>query len=307
MRSRPPMRDRGGDSGMLRGYEAETLVKKTVKRSKAPARRAVKRKPEPPRARKARPAKNRRALVTEAPRIEVPEPPVLIEASGESLVPVEVPEPRFASRTLPPEPERPFPAARRAIFFDVENASRPEHITKVIDHLAVDRSGRRIDFVAVGNWRVIGHDTARLLARHGAHLVHSAPSTGVRDWSDLRIAVGAGVWLAAARPGDVLEIVTNDRAFDAVGDVAASLGIAFRRLSHQGLGDNAAEPAPVVREIATDPRSRRRGRGRRRGGWRNRPRPSTSTSVAAEPEPSVVEGEPVVSAAPPMTLELPVE
>ena len=37
--------------------------------------------------------------------------------------------------------------------------------------------------------------------QRGAHLVHSAPSTGVRDWSDLRIAVAAGIWLAAARPG----------------------------------------------------------------------------------------------------------
>ena len=49
--------------------------------------------------------------------------------------------------------------------------------------------------------------------------MHSAPSTGVRDWSDLRIAVAAGIWLAAARPGDVIEIVSDDRAFDAVGDV----------------------------------------------------------------------------------------
>ena len=89
--------------------------------------------------------------------------------------------------------------------------------------------------MAVANWRVVGHEAARLLAARGAHLVHSAPSTGVRDWSDLRIAVAAGIWLAAARPGDVIEIVSDDRAFDAVGDVAASLGIEFRRLSYRRL------------------------------------------------------------------------
>src|SRR5262249_15028708 len=163
-----------------------------------------------------------------------------------------------------PEQERPHPAARRAIFFDVENTSRSEHIARVIDHLAVDRMGRRTDFVAVGNWKVIGHDTARLLARHGAQLVHSAPSVGVRDWSDPRIAVPAGVWLAGARPGDVMEIVTNDRAFDAVGDVAAGLGIAFRRLAYHGL---AATPVPTSDEEAAgegdgDSRARRRRRGR---------------------------------------------
>src|SRR5204863_125976 len=128
----------------------------------------------------------------------------------------------------------------------------------------VDRAGWRTEFVAIGNWRVIGQDTARLLARHGAQLVHSAPSTGVRDWSDLRIAVSAGVWLAAARPGDVLEIVSDDRAFDAVGDVATGLGIAFHRLSSRALtGAAPAEP----REAASVGESRRRhGRRGRRGG-----------------------------------------
>ncbi len=175
------------------------------------------------------------------------------------------PERIFASRVPPPAPEPPLPASRRAIFFDVENASQPGRIARVIDHLAIDRLGRRTEFVAVGNWRVIGQDTARLLARHGAQLVHSAPSTGVRDWSDLRIAVSAGVWLAAARPGDVLEIVSDDRAFDAVGDVAAALGIAFRRLSSRSLaGAPTEEPRPAA--PVSDARRRRGGRGGRRGG-----------------------------------------
>src|SRR5204863_233004 len=111
----------------------------------------------------------------------------------------------------------------------------------------VDRAGWRTEFVAIGNWRVIGQDTARLLARHGAHLVHSAPSVGVRDWSDLRIAVSAGVWLASARPGDVIEIVSDDRAFDAVGDVAAGLGITFRRLSYRGLTGAAPREEEAVK------------------------------------------------------------
>src|SRR5262245_66605024 len=113
-------------------------------------------------------------------------------------------EPAFAER-VSPVPERPHPSARRAIFFDVENTSRAAHIARVIEHLSVDRTDRRTDFVAVGNWRVIGHDTAPLLARHGAHLVHSAPPVGAPDWADLRIAVAAGVWLASARTGGGLE------------------------------------------------------------------------------------------------------
>src|SRR5581483_11490809 len=194
-------------------------------------------------------------------------------------VPLSTPEPAFAARLPAPAPPRPLPPTRHAIFFDVENTSRPEHIARVLDHLAIDRLGRQTEFVAVGNWRVIGHETARLLARHGAQLVHSAPSAGIRDWSDLRIAVTAGVWLAAARPGDVLEIVSDDRAFDAVGDVAATLGITFRRLSYRalsGLPSEAPEPAPPGER----PRRGRRREGRRPAAERAAPAPAPA---AAEP------------------------
>jgi hypothetical protein len=161
----------------------------------------------------------------------------------------------------------------------------------------IDRLGSRTEFLAVGNWRVIGHDTARLLASHGADLVHSAPSVGVRDWSDLRIAVGAGVWLAAARPGDSIEIVSDDRAFDAVGDVAASLGIVFRRLSYRGLagmpgGEAPARPSEPVRETASrgEGSSRRHWRDRRRGSRQAAPR--APVAPAASRPPAVVPREP---------------
>lgn len=202
-------------------------------------------------------------------------------------VPLSVPEPALAGRVVPPA-DRPLPASRRAIFFDVENTSRAEHISRVIAHLAMDRGGRRTEFFAVGNWRVIGHDTARLLARHGAQLVHSAPSVGVRDWSDLRIAVASGVWLASARPDDVIEVVSDDRAFDAVGDVAASLGVTFRRLSYRGLLGMPVADVPE-REAPVESSHGRHGGGRSRRGRRGRgharpehaPRPVAHPHVAA--------------------------
>ena len=219
------------------------------------------------------------------PIAPAPEP---IEQPLDGL-PLSVPEPAFAQRVPEPEPARPLPSARRAIFFDVENTSRAEHIARVIAHLAVDRAGRRTEFFAVGNWRVIGHDTARLLARHGAALVHSAPSVGVRDWSDLRIAVASGVWLAGARPNDVIEIVSDDRAFDAVGDVAASLGVTFRRLSYRGLlGVPAPAPVAVERVERDYSHDDRGGRRRRRRGGRGRgdhggPRPVHQAPVQQPP------------------------
>ena len=183
-----------------------------------------------------------------------------------------VPEAGFAARVLPPEPLPPRPSRRRGIFFDVENTSRAADISRVLQHLDLDWVGWSTEFMAVGNWRVIGHDTARLLAHHGAALVHSAPSVGVRDWSDLRIAVSAGVWLAGARPGDVIEIVSDDQAFDAVGDVAASLGVTFRRTSYRALAGGRS--APQVEAPSSEPRSHRSRRGGRRGyGERRAPEP----------------------------------
>jgi hypothetical protein len=212
------------------------------------------------------------APIAEAPPSLVVAPPPAEPAPEAEIAEISpaAPEPAFAARVPAPEPERPMPTVRRAIFFDVENSSRPEHVARVIEHLAVDRLGRATELLAVGNWKVIGHDTARLLARHGGHLVHSAPSVGVRDWSDLRIAVSAGVWLAAARPGDIVEIVSDDQAFDAVGDVAASLGIAFRRLSYRVLANLSADEV-LEPEPAGEPRT---GRRRRRGRWGRRPRPT---------------------------------
>src|SRR5215470_11716511 len=204
--------------------------------------------------------KARPAPAPETGAVETPSAP----AGGGALVAVETPEPLFAARVPPAAPARSRPTTRHAIFFDVENTSHPGHIERVIERIAIDHLGRSTEFYAVGNWRVIGHETARLLARHGAQLVHSAPSTGVRDWSDLRIAVSAGVWLAAARPGDMLEIVSDDRAFDAVGDVAAALGITFHRLTSRSLA--GAAPVESSRPASGGDRGRRRGRRGRRGG-----------------------------------------
>jgi len=260
----------------------------------------------------------RRVEAPEEPSLEVAPPPPLEVVEHDPVVPLATPEPGMAARVPPPGPDRPYPDRRRAIFFDVENTSRAEHIARVIEHLAVDRASARTEFIAVGNWRVIGHDAARLLARHGAQLVHSAPSVGVRDWSDLRIAVGAGVWLAAARAGDIIELVSDDRAFDAVGDVASSLGITFRRLSFRRLagmrpGSPVAEAVAAEAVVAEAPREaqprgagghgRRRGRRGGRGGRDRRerdrgPRPApapppvmhaapTGASVASDTEPAV--------------------
>ena len=157
------------------------------------------------------------------------------------------------------------PSPRRAIFFDVENSSRAQHVARVLEHLAVDHVDTRTDFFAIGNWGVVSDESARLLARHGAQLVHSAPSAGVQDWSDLRIGVAAGVWLGNARAGDRIEIVSDDRAFDAVGDAAASLGIEFVRLSYRRLaGAGSAAVAPSLKQ----PRPRSSARRRRTGGRR---------------------------------------
>ena len=173
---------------------------------------------------------------------------------------------------------------RRAIFVDVENTSSEADLLKVLDHLNVDRAAQRTELFALGNWKSVGSRVARMLASLGAQLMHSAPAVGVRDWSDLWIAVAAGRWLATAVPGDIVDIVSDDRAFDAVGDAAAAAGVVFRRTSYRTVPSAAAAPP------AAEPRPHRR----RRGGRGRRPllpRPSTThepqPALTATPEPPV--------------------
>jgi hypothetical protein len=163
-------------------------------------------------------------------------------------------------------PKRTVPAAalrpsRRAIFIDVENTTSEAALFDAIESLKIDRREQPVELTAVGNWRTVGPLVARRLCTLGAQLVHSAPARGVRDWSDLWIAVAAGCWLGRATAGDVLEIISNDRAFDAVGDAAAARGVVFRRLQHQR--------GPVAAVPAAEPRQPRRTRGGRHHGRRH--------------------------------------
>jgi hypothetical protein len=229
-----------------------------------------------------------------AQSIEPPDEDEPVELPDSVELPdLSVPEPDFAARVPAPGPPRPLPAQRRAVFFDVENSSKAEHVSRVLAYLRIDRAARLTDIIAVGNWRVIGHDTARLLAKHGANLVHSAPSVGVRDWSDLRIAVAAGVWLAGGRPGDMIEIISDDQAFDAVGDVASSLGVTFHRLSYRALAGVAIE---VPRD---EPASDSRGRRRRRGGrGRTRRAPMAARPPVEQPVANGIEADTEAHTAP---------
>lgn len=160
----------------------------------------------------------------------------------EALIPPAVPVP------VPPAEPPAAPRPRRAVFVDVENTSSKADLTRVLDELNVEREEHAAEIMAIGNWRVVGQDLARALAERGAQLVHSAPVTRVSDWSDLWIAVSAGIWLGRARPGDVIEIVSHDRAFDAVGDAAARLGVVFRRITYRAAG--GGRRAPAIRRAA---------------------------------------------------------
>jgi len=181
---------------------------------------------------------------------------------------------------------------QRMVLIDVENTSSEERLLGVLGVLSIDRKVQRTELVAVGNWKAVGARTGRLLARSGATLMHSAPATGVRDWSDLWIAVAAGRWIAHARPGDRLDIVSDDHAFDAVADAAAGAGVEFHRISYRSLGAPTEE---TPREAS--PNRRRRG-GRRRGGVGLRAADSNGGSPVATPHKAVEASPPHAHARP---------
>jgi hypothetical protein len=219
--------------------------------------------------------KPRRAAVPVAePAVEAPELPVFEVAKSTVL-------------DAPVAPGGRLP--RRAVFIDVENTSSEDALVSALTHLVIDRQAQPTDVVAVGNWRVISHQVARMLAQRGARLLHSAPATGVKDWSDLSIAVHAGIWLGRSQPGDVIEIVSADRAFDAVADAATTLGVIFRRLTYG---------APKRSEDVEDDAGARRGRRSRRGrrGGRRPGEVSEQRAVSSPPTRSAPAARPVAPA-----------
>ncbi|HVN84532.1 MAG TPA: NYN domain-containing protein [Candidatus Binatia bacterium] len=166
----------------------------------------------------------------------------------------------------------------RAIFIDVENTSSEVDLMRVVDALKIDRVAQPTELTAAGNWKSVGQRLARRLASLGANLVHSAPATGVRDWSDLWIAVAAGCWLGGAQPGDRLDIVSDDRAFDAVGDAAAARGVVFQRITHRTSSTSSSLAQPPADRA---PRRRRRGRAKSS-------RPAAVSPPNVQPVPSPV-------------------
>jgi hypothetical protein len=190
------------------------------------------------------------------------------------------PRPAAAKRSPPASAPlgAPLRAPRRAIFIDVENTSSEEALAEVLAGLNIDRAAQPTELTAVGNWRAAGQRLGRQLASLGAQLVHSAPAPGVRDWSDLWIAVAAGCWLGQSAPGDILDIISNDRAFDAVGDAAAARGVIYRRLLHRRGG--TASSTAIEKPAGASRRSR--------GGRRRRGRKHTESAAAplATPPPA---------------------
>ena len=197
------------------------------------------------------------------------------------------------------EPSPPVQAwrPRRAVFIDVENTSSEASVTRVLDALDLRGLGATTELFAVGNWRVVAQGLARSLAERGAQLVHTAPASRVRDWSDLWIAVQAGIWLGRAHAGDAIDIVSHDKAFDAVGDAAQRLGVAFRRITYSDAA-STRHAAAVEKAPASDSSGRRRGgrggRGRGRGTRRPDESPTTNTrgrtAVAAPDKPNEAAG-----------------
>lgn len=186
-----------------------------------------------------------------------------------------------AARPKVAKPSAPTSVPRRAIFVDVENTSSEADLVRAIESLRVDYVAQSTELTAVGNWRTAGQRVGRRLASLGARLVHSAPVAGVRDWSDLWIATAAGVWLGQARPGDTLEIISDDRAFDAVADVSLALGVTFHRISHRSGPITESSDAPEERPRPRSSRRRRRPSGTT-STPRESPRPPASSGETSE-------------------------
>ena len=241
-------------------------MKKTP--TKTAARRPAGRNRHRGRARKAKAVTSAAPPAPEVIVEPIPEPSHVLEEAPllESEIIVAEPERQFAARVPPPEPERPRPRFAAPSSSTWRTRAGPSTSSGPDAHGA--RPGRGLDRARGGR------ELARDRARHGPPPRPPRRASRAQRPVDGRARLERpshcgrrGVWLAAARPGDTIEIVTDDQAFDAVGDVAASLGVHFRRLSYRGLVGATAGPEPTpepARPAASDSRGRHRRRGRRR-------------------------------------------
>ena len=269
------------------------ITRTPTKRSTTPATKTPRKSSAPRKS----PVARKKAIATPKPKRRT---------AAEAAVPQAPSAPRKSTVKALAASKRVEIGLRQAIFIDVENTSSEEAIFAALESLGFDKVRAGTNLVAVGNWRVIGAHVGRMLASRGARLVHTAPATGVKDWSDLSIAVAAGIWLGRAKPGDSIRIVSADRAFDAVGDAATAIGIEFQRVSYAS-PTRAAAGSTAVASTSASPRrrSRRGGRRRRRpdgndGGTGNG---TTSTPAAEETsatEPIPPTGSPSRQAPPPI-------
>jgi len=143
-------------------------------------------------------------------------------------------------------------ARRQAIFIDIENIGSRVVLAAALRQLGCGSSGPSTDVFVFGNLGIVSEQVAQMLIAHGARLIDTNPPPTVKDWTDLALATAAGTWLALASAGDCLGVVSSDRAFDAIGDAAARVGVTYRRLSNRatsntceaiaGLGRGARRP-----------------------------------------------------------------
>ena len=152
------------------------------------------------------------------------------------------------------------PTARHLLVVDVDESSGVDEIARLLADLEPRILRADTELLAVGDWRALVDEAAALLVRRGVRLVPSAPHLDRGSRRGVPIAVAIGLWLSGSAPGAALEILSEDHAFDTVGEVATSRGAIFRRLPWpQSVARSGAAGGQPTRDQAR-PKSRRRRR-----------------------------------------------
>jgi len=143
------------------------------------------------------------------------------------------------------------------VLLDIGESTGVAAIASALDDLGSQSLNSDGAVLAVSAGCTLDPEAALLLARRRVRSIPVRPEPGSGIRRGVALAVAAGLWLSSSKPGDLLEIVSDDLIFDTVGNVATGRGAVFRRVPyHQAAFGLVAENSTVR---STSRRKKRRG------------------------------------------------
>ena len=146
------------------------------------------------------------------------------------------------------------------VLHDVAESTGVAAIARALDDLGPQALHTDGAVLAVSAGRTLDPQAEDVLAGRHVRSIPVGPEPGPGSRRGVTLAVAAGLWLSRSKPGDILEIVSDDLVFDTVGNVATGRGAVFRRVPYRQPEDGMGLAASNSTNAPARSKSRRKKR-----------------------------------------------